>query len=310
MPRATDPAQLAPLIDAGYTLIPLHPWHAQAKCQRTGRLRPRGKSPIHANWTRRAYKSADQVAHMERGGNVGVRLRPIDLVVDVDPRNLDGGPPAVAAALGTLGIDPDLFPRVATGGGGIHLYMSKAADLAVVDALRGMAGVEFKTEGRQVVAPGSRHPTGRPYAWVSGADDLWLGAPEAPEALLRLIRKQARGSVMGVVGQHPPLEIEAILARLDPERFRDHDRWLKLMMACHHASAGGAREEFVAWCEGDPLYADDGAEVAYRWDSLRGSGVGLGTLYMLMREEGVGHLIDRRARYDFPDDQGIKERAR
>jgi hypothetical protein len=159
MAHLTDPAQLAPLVDAGYMLIPLHPWHAQATCRRTGRLRQRGKSPIHANWTQRAYTSADQVAHMQRGANVGVRLRSQDLVVDVDPRNLEGGLPAVPAALAALGIDPSLFPWVATGGGGFHIYMRKPADVAVVDALRGIAGVEFKTVGRQVVAPGSTRST-------------------------------------------------------------------------------------------------------------------------------------------------------
>lgn len=302
MAHQTDPAQLAPLVDAGYTLMPLYPWHAQATCPKTGRLRQRGKSPIHGNWTQRIYSAVDQVAHMQRGGNVGVRLRRHDLVVDVDPRNLDGGLPAMPAALAALGIDPDLFPRVATGGGGIHLYMRKPADIAVVDSLRGAAGVEFKTTGRQVVAPGSLHPSGRPYVWVSGQDDLWLGAPGASEALLRRIRKPIGQPAAGLTGVHPPEEIEAILARLDPERFRDHDRWLKLMMACHHASAGEACEEFVAWSAGDPLYADDGNEVAYRWDSLRGHGIGLGTLYMFMREEGIGHMIDRRARYDFPYD--------
>jgi hypothetical protein len=303
MAHSLDPAQLTPLLDAGYQLIPLHRWDARATCHRTGRTRERGKSPLHPNWTGRTYASAEQVEHMRRGGNVGVRLRPGDLVVDVDPRNLDGGAPAVPAALRALGVDPDAFPWVTTGGGGLHLYMRKPRGLSIVDGLREFPGVEFKTVGRQVVAPGSLHPSGRPYVWSSGADGLWLGTPRAPEALLRLIRRPRAATVArDTAGEHPPEEVEVILARLDPETFRDHDRWLKLMMAVHHASAGEAREEFVAWCTRDPLYADDAPEVAYRWDSLRGHGVGLGTLYMFMREAGAGHLIDRRPRYDFPDD--------
>jgi len=35
---------------------------------------------------------------------------------------------------------------------------------------------------------------------------------------------------------------------------------------------------------------------------LNRHGVGLGTLYMFMREAGAAHLIDRRPRFDFPDD--------
>jgi len=81
------------------------------------------------------------------------------------------------------------------------------------------------------------------------------------------------------------------------------------MMACHHASAGDAKEEFVEWCTADPLYWSDGPEIAYRWDSLNRHGVGLGTLYMFMREAGAAHLIDRRPSYDFPDDLANMEVA-
>jgi hypothetical protein len=300
----TDASQLAPLIEAKYQLIPLHRWDKQVRCPRTGKLRERGKSPMHGNWTKLVYRSEDQVGHMEAGQNVGVRLTAHDLVVDVDPRSLEGGRRAMLPMLRSLGVDHDAFPTVRTGGGGLHLYMVKPSKLGVVDGLRNVPGVEFKTLGRQVVAPGSLHPTGRPYTWSSMQDDLWLGAPRAPNELLVRIRrpKMVTKDAGAGAGEHPPEEIGAILDRLDPEDFRDHDRWLQLMMACHHASAGAASEEFVDWCGRDPLYAGDGTEVAYRWGSLHRHGVGLGTLYMFMREAGIAQMIDRRAHYDFPDD--------
>ena len=309
MTPRTDPSQLMPLVEAGRQLVPLHRWDAVSTCSRTGRTRERGKSPVHTDWTRRDYSGFNAAAHMAGGRNVGVRLSASEVVVDVDPRNVEGGAAAVPSVLRSLGVDPEAYPMVRTGGGGLHLYASKPSHLRMVDGLRDVPGVEFKSLGRQVVAPGSVHPNGLPYAWVSGGEDLWLGAPGLPEDLLqRARRSDGRRPTAGKkpgAGEHPPAEVAAILARLDPESFRDHDRWLSLMMACHHASAGEACDEFVAWCAGDPLYADDGPEVAYRWDSLRGQGVGLGTLYMFMREAGVGHLVDRRARYDFPDDLGL-----
>jgi hypothetical protein len=66
----TQPAELAPLIEAGYQLIPLHN-HAYED-EHKGKRRRRGKSPVHGNWTKRPYRSADQVDHMETGDNVGV----------------------------------------------------------------------------------------------------------------------------------------------------------------------------------------------------------------------------------------------
>lgn len=311
MTRQVDPTQMAVLSEASYSLITLHRWDAKTKCPRTGKLRIRGKSPIDRDWTRRPYRNADALEHAANGGNVGVRLTPRDLVVDVDPRNLDGGRNAMLPTLKSLGLDPNDFPTVLTGGGGLHLYMAKPASLSVVDCLPNLPGIEFKTFGRQVVAPGSLHPSGKPYTWSSVPDDLWLGAPRAPEKLLRVIRRRKRQEIRSGqgFGEHPPEEIATILAKLDPDDFRDHDRWLQLMMACHHASAGDAKEEFVEWCTADPLYSSDGPEIAYRWDSLNRHGVGLGTLYMFMREVGAAHLIDRRSSYDFPDDLANMEVA-
>ena len=304
MTVTVSPDLMAPLDDAGYTLISLHHWDTKAKCLRTGKLRIRGKSPIHRDWTKRPYHNADALAHAAKGGNVGVRLTMRDLVVDVDPRNLDGGRRAMLPTLRRLGVEADDYPTVLTGGVGLHLYMAKPACFSVVDGLRDYPGIEFKTFGRQVVAPGSIHPSGKPYIWSSVLDDLWLGAPRAPEKLLRLIRRPKRPVIQSGqgIGEHPPEEIATILGKLDPEDFRDHDRWLQLMMACHHASAGAAQVEFVEWCTADPLYSSDGPEIAYRWGSLNRHGVGLGTLYMFMRDAGAAHLIDRRPRFDFPDD--------
>jgi hypothetical protein len=289
MNMMTDPEQLAPLVETSYQLMP---------------LRHVDKRPLHNNWTKRPYSNVEQLAHMKNGANVGVRLRPIDLVIDVDPRNLKGGRRDMLPSLDRLGINPDDFPTVLTGGGGLHIYMAKPAQISVVDGLPDLPGIEFKTFGRQVVAPGSIHPTGKPYIWSSEPDDLWLDAPRAPEKLLRLVQRPKQTKIQSGkdVGEHPPEEIAVILSKLDPENFRDHDRWLQLMMACHHSSAGDAKEQFVEWCTADPLYSNDGPEIEYRWDSLNRHGVGLGTLYMFMREAGVAHLIDRRPSYDFPDD--------
>jgi len=315
MTSDTDAAQLAPLIDAGYQLIPLHN-HAHED-EFKGKRRKRGKSPIHANWTKRQYWSADQIAHMETGDNVGVRLRADELVLDVDPRAFPDGQtlaspvnPFVELVLWS-GMDPDLYPTVLTGSGGLHIYMTKPADVSIRDSLgETFPGVEFKSLGRQVVAAGSIHPdTLRQYAWVATGPQLdALGADAAPDSLVEMIRRPT-GSVATGGGEHDQDELASMLDHLDPEDFRDHDAWLTLMQACHHATAGDGREEFVEWCTRDPEYADHGALIGLRWDSLHadndGGRVTYRTLHKIMLDAGAGDHIPRTpAADDFDDLEG------
>ena len=97
-----------------------------------------------------------------------------------------------------------------------------------------------------------------------------------------------------------------MLDALDPEDFREHDAWLTLMQACHHATAGDGRQEFIDWCTGDPEYADHGTLVGLRWDSLHadndGARVTYRTLHKIMRDHEVGDIICRpSAEEDFAD---------
>lgn len=311
MTRNTDASQLAPLVEAGYQLIPLYNFAFQD--EHKGKRRKRGKSPIHGNWTKKPYRSTDQVTHMEAGDNVGVRLRANDLVIDVDPRAFPDGETLAtdnpfSRLCEVVGFDPDEYPTVETGGGGLHFYMTKCAERSVRDSLPDYPGVEFKALGRQVVAPGSIHPeTLNAYAWLQGRplDDLWLGAPAAPDLLLGLIERP-KGSAPSGGGEHDQEELAKMLDGLDPENFRDHDMWLTLMQACHHATAGDGREEFVEWCTRDPDYADHGGVIGLRWDSLHadndGTRVTYKTLHKIMRDAGIGDRIPQPPALDDFDD--------
>ena len=310
----TQPAELPPLIEAGYQLIPLHNFAYED--EHKGKRRKRGKSPAHGNWTKRVYRSADQIIHMEAGDNVGVRLTRADLVLDVDPRHFPDGEhlyspesPFVELVLWT-GIDPDLYPTVKTGSGGLHIYMKKPEDVSVRDSLNDeYPGVEFKSFGRQVVAPGSIHPdTKELYTWSSDPEDLWLGVPLAPEELLDLARRP-KGAAPTGGGEHDQEELAQMLDALEPEDFRDHDQWRELMMACHHATAGDGRQEFIDWCTRDPEYSDHGTIIGIRWDSLHadndGARVTYRTLHMLLRKagpDGEAAIPRTPAADDFDDD--------
>jgi hypothetical protein len=203
------------------------------------------------------------------GINAGVRLAPTWLVIDYDlRRGKTGGEWKRFCA--KFKIDPQQFPTVKTGSGGLHLFMRAPKDCSVSDTLEEFDSIEFKSKGRQMVAAGSIHPNGNLYRWLDYCPAL-KDAPKAPAALIDAIRKPERGEAIGG-GQFDQEHIAAALAGLDPTKFSEHDAWLKLMMAVHAASNGDAREEFITWSVGDSTYADDAEVIGWRWDSLKVDG--------------------------------------
>ncbi|MET4274728.1 MULTISPECIES: bifunctional DNA primase/polymerase [unclassified Bradyrhizobium] len=268
----------------------------------------RGKRPIHKNWTTRNYSRAKVLAWcFEQNANVGVRVPASVVVIDIDPRN--GGNEGWDDLCFEYGLDDTVFPCVITGSGGRHFYLAKPADVPVVDALRDFPGVEFKSAGRQVVAAGSIHPdTSRPYRWAPGGPDPAV-LPEMPDGLLQGISRPGRPSSSTSGGELDQQQVAAVLARLPVQNFRDHNKWLRLMMSVHNASNGDSRQEWVEWCTGDPKYADEAESIGRRWDSLhdrRADGVvTIGTLRHFLSEAGGLDVLppdQEAAREDFDDD--------
>lgn len=261
-----------------------------------------GKRPVRSSWTtdpsvRLTSEEAQQ--RLSEGRNVGVVLGPRDLVLDVDPRN--GGEQSLDRLKADLGLELSAYPTVRTGSGGLHIYMALPKGTGRLKgglARDGYPGLDLKFVGGQVVAPGSVHTeTGRRYEVLQDLDPLDedLGVPEAPKALLELATRPERLSGMAQPGSMSPERLEAILEHLDVADYRDHGRWLELMMACHNATAGAGRDEFVAWSTGDPEYAGQAAVIAGRWDSLDPSaagGITGRTLEKHLVDAGVAHLVE------------------
>lgn len=298
------PDQLDAFRQTEYELIPLNAPNALDQHGRSI-----GKAP-RKGWRGSDAMTVDEaVEHMVAGGNVGVRLSPIDLVIDIDPRNFASGDDPVARLQVDLGIRLSAYPEVVTGSGGKHFYMKMPAGSAVRETVPGYKGIEFKTVGRQMVAPGSVHPDTRgPYLWDDLTEPL-SSVNDAPEALLELIARPAIETATEP-GELTPDQLAAMLQALDPIDYRDHDRWLELMCACHHATAGDGREEFVGWSVSDPNYGNQASVIESRWDSLRvESGrrsVTVRTLYKRLIDAGRSDLIPRdTAEDDFPDEAPI-----
>ncbi|MDE2021051.1 MAG: bifunctional DNA primase/polymerase, partial [Patescibacteria group bacterium] len=152
-------------LKAGYTLIPL-----------------RGKIPIDKEWQKTPYGKYGE-AELNIHRNYGVLLSDKDLVVDVDPRSFRPNDNPLERLVAELGRPLSTF-CVTTGGGGIHLYFRRAVSARVVNSLQAFAGIEFKSAGRQVVGPGSLHPSGRVYQVAQGTPESVAQIPQALEDLI------------------------------------------------------------------------------------------------------------------------------
>lgn len=305
--------KLDPYLDAGMVLIPLYPYTAITSAVHGGKRKAKaGKRPLHSNWTTRHYDSEDTIALAESDNcNVGVRLEQTHLVIDVDPRNGgNGGLKKLRRRFPALSAILDTAPCVRTGGDGLHYYLTKPADVVVIDTLPDFPGVEFKSRGRQVVAAGSIHPdTCKLYRWDTSPERVPLeDAPEIPDDFAEAITRPVREYTGEGGGQYTGADMAKMLSGLDPEDYRTNDQWQKLMMAVHHATAGEARDEFIAWSTSDPEYADDGDIIGRRWDSLhteRDGAITFATLRKELYAKGRAHLIPPAidgAANDFADD--------
>ncbi len=274
-------------VQAGYELIPL-----------------KGKKPKDAGWRRKNYSLAECIAWMAGGYNVGVRLREADLVIDVDPRNFDDGDDPLARLKADFALPNAPFVR--TGGGGWHFYLRKPAEAAVVNAISGYKGIEFKSLGRQVVAAGSVHrDTGKPYRFDD--DPLALTLSESPDvttALLDAIMKPSRAQSATEAGEITPEQLAEWLEHIDVADYRDELRWRELMMACHHATGSDGLEEFVAWSTSDPDYADHGEIIRRRWNSLdtKRGGITIRTLIAALPKDIRREAVEASERFSAEDD--------
>jgi hypothetical protein len=287
-----------------FDLIVLHRWSDKARKQ--GRDIGIGKAPIHAGWSTMAVDSRrTRTRCLREGRNMGVRLKNTQLIIDVDPRN--GGDLAFLLLCADLGLNDDEWPRVLTGSGGWHCYMALPPDFAVKETLEGdvYAGLEFKSVGRQVVAAGSRHPNGKCYRWSVRHPSITAGLPMIPSPLRELIRRrQHQFGANTETGVYSVDLLKTMLARLPVREFSDYETWLRLLFACHHATAGHGEDVFVRWSASDPDYAGHEEQISQHWRRCKNkvNAITYRTLNYFLRQHGANDLVPPNAvpKSDFP----------
>lgn len=118
------------------------------------------------------------------GANVAIATGEGLLVVDVDPRH------SGAESLTTLETELGPLPRdfvAATGGGGFHVYLATPVDRQFRSRNGMRPGVDTKAGGGYVIAPPSRHHSGKTYSWKATRDSAPPTLPPAWLAALPII---------------------------------------------------------------------------------------------------------------------------
>lgn len=230
-------------------------------------LRDRGKKPLHVDWRNKTYSDAELMMWVWRGDlhNLGVVLGNRDLVLDVDPRN--GGDESYARLQKNLSLQFNHCPIVRTGGGGLHVYMRNNEQIPKLsNELTEYPGVEYKSAGRQVVAPGSTHPLTRAlYQWKNKINTI----PVPPISLLNfLVAQMQQANCATSSAMITPEELKGILDKLPIEQYDNNNSWFNVMAAAYHATGGAGLDEFVAWSTSDPQYSEHERIISTRWRSL------------------------------------------
>jgi hypothetical protein len=152
----------------------------------------KGKKPIIRDWPRNASNDAAQLKKWWRahpGANMGVAT---GAASGTDVLDVDGekGKRSLLELQEKYGQLPETVLSE-TGGGGLHYFFSDSGEDFKNSTGKIAAGLDFKTNGGQVVLPPSTHPgTGKKYSWINSPGQTPL-AP-LPDWLRDLIRSNEK----------------------------------------------------------------------------------------------------------------------
>jgi P4 family phage/plasmid primase-like protien len=202
LPSKSRKAHASRYAEQGWAVVPLHTVGKDGSCScKEGEECPRpGKHPRTRHGVKDATTDHDQVRRWwadDPLANVGIATGAETgiLVLDVDPRH--GGTSTMEKLQAELGPLPATV-TASTGGGGRHLMFAYPSFRVRKDT-NGKSlgpGVDILSDGCIMVAPPSRHVSGKRYRWEEGKSFRDLEPATLPEAWLdRLRGKTAAESV-------------------------------------------------------------------------------------------------------------------
>ncbi|WP_375461093.1 phage/plasmid primase, P4 family [uncultured Enterovirga sp.] len=177
----------------GLAVLPLHTIEqGVCTCSRGGDCTSPGKHPILVGGVHGATCDPTAVARLWQdhpAANVGIATGAVSnlVAIDIDPRN--GGSDTARALKAELGPPPRSALSL-TGGRGQH-YMFSYPDggLPTRHDRALLPGVDVQSDGAFIVAPPSRHVSGRRYRWKDGRDVRTIRPATLPAAWLEKLRQ-------------------------------------------------------------------------------------------------------------------------
>lgn len=180
--------------DRGFAVFPCHAIGANGKCTcANANCKSPAKHPRTAHGFKDASTSPDQIEawwSQWPEANVGIATGPVSglLVVDVD---IVKGANSSELLFGDL--DATIFstPRVKTGGGMHYYYEYPSQSGITISASQLGQNIDIRGDGGYVIAPPSKHPTGKTYDWLSEHLELL----EFPNAWIDRLNQNSSASV-------------------------------------------------------------------------------------------------------------------
>jgi hypothetical protein len=151
-----------------------------------------GKKPLPGlKWVEESKVDTAPTALNYPHGQFGVKLKADDLIIDLDPRNMEGRKvwQELKEKVPVLQRIEKTATVVKTGGGGLHIYLRKPVDFMIKKSLPEYPGIEFLTKGAYIIGAGSTHESSNNYTFIYPPFEKPV---QAPGALLSLLKKDVR----------------------------------------------------------------------------------------------------------------------
>lgn len=245
------------------------------------KCRKPGKHPRVSNWVEKATTDIEQINQWWGwwpSANVAISTGASGLVaVDVDSYK-EGG----------HDLDYETITNI-TGGGGTHkIFFHPDIDKVLGNSAAGLpTWIDVKSHGGKFTAPPSLHSSGNLYKWAAGCNPIEMTPAPLPDEILTPLLDAIHEKEMAILnrGNYEAQTVkeqdvaDALAACPAIGDYTEH--WLKILMAVHSEFPNQTGVDLIeSWSPGGS------GEVAEKFKSFNGSGVGIGTLFHIAKGNG------------------------